>query len=248
MRGKKLTTEQFVYRSKKIHGDEYDYSKTVYVSYHKPLVIICPEHGEFLQRPRRHLEGRGCRKCSLKCNKNLEKPLKLVKWNTETFIKKSLDLFDRYYTYPNTNYVNNYTKVEIVCPKHKEFWQLPYNHLSGKGCLKCAREHFLVGIRESKCFQPWIKSLFPDVKLQYEFKGLPYVVDAYIPSLSLVIEYDENNHLYQKEEDEQRQCIISDMHGVDFYRIKDDGFEKAKIKHEKNLIILKTTLTTAIKD
>ena len=27
-----------------------------------------------------------------------------------------------------------------MCTEHGEFWQNPYNHLSGRGCFKCGRE------------------------------------------------------------------------------------------------------------
>lgn len=37
-------------------------------------------------------------------------------------------------------YKTNRKKVEIICPKHGVFEQLPVNHLSGKGCRKCSSE------------------------------------------------------------------------------------------------------------
>ena len=35
------------------------------------------------------------------------------------------------------NYINNSTKVCIVCPDHGEFWQIPDSHLRGRGCPMC---------------------------------------------------------------------------------------------------------------
>ena len=61
----KLTTEQFINKSKVVHGELYDYSKTVYGSSNtESVTIICKEHGEFLQRPMDHLEGCGCTNCT----------------------------------------------------------------------------------------------------------------------------------------------------------------------------------------
>lgn len=60
---KKLTAEEFVRRAKKVHGDKYDYSKTVYVNQKTKVCIICPVHGEFWQIPDDHMRGVGCRKC-----------------------------------------------------------------------------------------------------------------------------------------------------------------------------------------
>jgi hypothetical protein len=60
---KTLTTLDFVTRSKLIHNDFYDYSKTIYVLNKEEVIITCPEHGPFLQMPYNHLAGKGCPKC-----------------------------------------------------------------------------------------------------------------------------------------------------------------------------------------
>lgn len=60
----RTTINTFLERSKKIHGDKYDYSKVDYKGVHKRVIIICPEHGEFDLRARAHYdEKRGCPKC-----------------------------------------------------------------------------------------------------------------------------------------------------------------------------------------
>ena len=45
---------------------KYDYSKVSYVNTLTKVIIICPEHGEFIQTPAKHLQGHGCIKCSHK--------------------------------------------------------------------------------------------------------------------------------------------------------------------------------------
>ena len=60
----KLTTEDFIKKAREVHGDKYDYSKVEYVNATTPVVIICPKHGEFLQNPYNHTDGRGCKKCA----------------------------------------------------------------------------------------------------------------------------------------------------------------------------------------
>lgn len=40
-----LTTEKFIIKAKKIHGDKYDYSLANYISAKTPVKIICPIHG-----------------------------------------------------------------------------------------------------------------------------------------------------------------------------------------------------------
>lgn len=58
----KMTTEEFIEKAQKVHGNKYDYSKVNYESAHKKVCIICPIHGEFWQEPDNHLRW-GCKKC-----------------------------------------------------------------------------------------------------------------------------------------------------------------------------------------
>ena len=57
-------TEVFINKAKQIHGNKYDYSKTIYEHSLKKVCIICPEHGEFWQTPNSHLNGQGCPICN----------------------------------------------------------------------------------------------------------------------------------------------------------------------------------------
>lgn len=63
--GRNKTTEDFITDAREIHGDKYDYSKVEYVNGKQEVCIICPEHGEFWQIPKLHLNGAGCPICNL---------------------------------------------------------------------------------------------------------------------------------------------------------------------------------------
>lgn len=52
---KKLTTEEFIEKSKAIHDNKYDYSLVEYINSQTKIKIICPKHGEFEQKPNNHL-------------------------------------------------------------------------------------------------------------------------------------------------------------------------------------------------
>jgi len=115
---------------KKIHGDKYDYSKIKYVNTNTKVKIICKIHGEFVQIPKHHKNGRGCRKCgriisAIKQIKSFDKVI-------EDFKKVHEDKYD----YSKVEYVNNSTNITIVCPIHNEFKQTPAAHLKS-GCNKC---------------------------------------------------------------------------------------------------------------
>ena len=136
-RGKnqKLTTQEFIEKSKKIHGDKYDYSKVIYNGAHEKVCIICPEHGEFWQTPNNHLNGQNCPKCAL-----IEQGINKRK-TTEQFIKEAKEIHGDKYDYSKVAYINSQTKVEIICPKHGSFQQTPFIHLRGSGCPECSLEN-----------------------------------------------------------------------------------------------------------
>ena len=63
---KKLTTEIFIQRAQKVHGNKYDYSKVIYKHSTICVEIICMIHGSFMCEPRIHLSGNICPKCGIK--------------------------------------------------------------------------------------------------------------------------------------------------------------------------------------
>lgn len=56
------------------------------------------------------------------------------------FKEKAKSVHFGFYSYDKVNYINAKEKVIITCPIHNDFEQMPYNHLMGKGCLKCGIE------------------------------------------------------------------------------------------------------------
>ena len=60
------------------------------------------------------------------------------KFTKEDFIERAKKVHGDKYDYSKVEYVNNGTKVCIICAKHGEFWQTPRKHLAGKGCRGCS--------------------------------------------------------------------------------------------------------------
>lgn len=77
MKRKTKTTEQYIQEAIQVHGNKYDYSKVIYEHSEKKICIVCPKHGEFLQRASSHLSGRGCPKCGTEQGSKLKKKVKL---------------------------------------------------------------------------------------------------------------------------------------------------------------------------
>jgi hypothetical protein len=57
------TSEEFIKKSKLLHGEKYDYSLVEYINKKTKVKIICSKHGVFEQRPMHHLRKCGCPKC-----------------------------------------------------------------------------------------------------------------------------------------------------------------------------------------
>ena len=128
---KKFDTKTFIKKSLEVHKDKYDYSKTEYINAHIKVCIICNEHGEFWQTPNAHLKGKGCPKCG-----NIKRSIS-QRTTLGDFIEKARNVHKDKYDYSKVEYINNSTKVCIICNEHGEFWQTPSNHLAKQGCSKC---------------------------------------------------------------------------------------------------------------
>lgn len=61
---RRSTTDQFIEKAKKIHGDKFTYKKVNYISSILPVEITCKKHGSFWQVANNHSQGAGCPKCS----------------------------------------------------------------------------------------------------------------------------------------------------------------------------------------
>lgn len=132
-----LSTEDFVKRATRVHSNTYDYSHVSYVRSNRKVSIICSKHGEFKQTPNVHLGGSGCPKCG---DENNPHNATLKRDASLSFTKKAHAKHNGVYDYSNVHYVNNRTKVDIICKKHGTFRQTPSKHLDGTGCPQCGAE------------------------------------------------------------------------------------------------------------
>ncbi len=123
--------EQFILDAKAIHGNKYDYTKVEYIRSHQKIIILCPKHGEFEQRPNDHLHSLGCKKCA-----SIQGGLK-NKYTIEEFIEKAKVVHRNKYDYSEVIYRGIFNKITIICPKFHKFMQSPSKHLMNQGCSKC---------------------------------------------------------------------------------------------------------------
>lgn len=120
---KNRTTEEFIVNAKKVHGEKYDYSKTVYEYCKKKVTITCLEHGDFKQTPNKHLLGQGCPICSERINSSEGRLFRLLRdrygeenveyqyHDSSIFGRKSLDIF-----FPKQNIAVEYQGIQHFKP------------------------------------------------------------------------------------------------------------------------------------
>ncbi len=176
-----MNIQEFIEKAKKIHGDRYDYSKVEYVNAYTKVCIICPKHGEFWQIPVHHLKGSGCPYCAGK-----------IRLTTEEFIRRAKEVHGDRYDYSKVEYVNEYTKVCIICPEHGEFWQIPASHLSGNGCPNCNESQM------EKITAKFLEENNIDYISQARKKDLVWLgrqsLDFYLPKYHIAIECQGGQH------------------------------------------------------
>jgi len=228
----KLTNNQFITEAQKIHGlNTYQYHKVNYINNKTKVCIVCPKHFDFLQTPANHIyNSRGCPKCKI------DKIRKLFKCNINDLITKFQNIHKLVYDYSLISddvYINNKSKVPIICHLHGVFYQKISDHLSECGCPKCNRSKGELLIEE------FLKSQNEQYEYQKRFKncknidtGYQLVFDFYLPNRNICIEYDGEQHFqpikFQKMTQQQSVNKFQQTQKRD--QIKDKYCKNNKIK------------------
>ena len=181
---RRLTQEEFIEKAKQVHGNKYDYSKSVYKNRRTKVCIICPEHGEFWQFPDNHvLNKNNCPYCAKKKKKT-----------TDEFISDAKKIHGNRYDYSKVDYKNAYTKICIICPEHGEFWQTPHSHLGMKcGCKNCKKS----------LFESAVEKVLNEKNVKFIYQYYPEFLsenkshlslDFYLPDYNIAIECQGEQH------------------------------------------------------
>jgi Zn finger protein HypA/HybF involved in hydrogenase expression len=206
---KKLTTDEFISKSKLIHGDLYSYEETIYISQKYKVKITCPYHGSFEQLPNNHLRGAGCLKCKVSNMKS----------NTEDFIQKSKKIHNDLYDYSEVNYEEHLSQVTVICKKHGKFKITPHGHINGRGCSRCKSskmELYIENYLKLNNIQYKRQFLLPNLKrLKFDFA----ILDN--NNLKCLIEYNGLQHYkfvkyFHKDEKSFNDSIIRDETKIKF--------------------------------
>jgi hypothetical protein len=200
-------------KCKQKYGDKYNYDNiNEYKGITEDIEIECNYHKhKFITTFHYHISNRngGCKMCHYDNVKN-----KLSK-SLSDFIIDSKAIHGDKYNYSQTEYINNHTKVKIICYEHGEFYQNPNAHIGSKqGCPKCKES------KGEKEVRRILKELNIEFETQKTFPGLIYKkamrFDFYLPYYNIVIEYDGVQHfepiswLHQNEKYNFNYQVIKD--------------------------------------
>ena len=122
-----LSLNEILEKSRKAHGDRYEYS-LVDKSFGSKTVmkIICKVHGVFEQQAKLHYGGSGCQQCAKESN--------FIR-NTQGYQRDAKAKYGERYDYSKTQIGSMDTKITITCNQcGKDFEEYPINHLHGYGC------------------------------------------------------------------------------------------------------------------
>ncbi len=235
----RTSQENFISRSRAIHGDLYDYSKVVYRTANESVTIICRKHSDFVQRASSHLAGNGCLKCNIE-NQRL---------SLEKFIENARKVHGDRYDYSKVKYLGNKKPVEIICPIHGSFWQKPNGHVSiGVGCAFCSES------KGEKAVELFLKKYGIDYIREYRIEGYRYRFDFYLPKFDIYIEFHGAQHYRpvkifggvpafeeQQKRDKHKKQLVKLSRGflvvLNYTSLENESVEKDLIRRLKNIYV-----------
>ena len=173
------STEEFIAKSKELHGEAFNYELVNYISDDFPVKLICNRCGKtFLVTPKSNLNKTSYKRkysCCPDCVWELTAE-DYRKDKFSEFIFKAQEKFGDKFDYSKADYINGHTKILIYCKKcGKWFEQTPCDHLrSIYGCFSCGKKmggqaHVT---RASKTFEERARKIHGD---RYNYSKVEYI-------------------------------------------------------------------------
>jgi len=176
---RKISFDKFLASAAKHHADKYEYpNQIVKNGWASTVEIICPTHGSFSQKIATHLQGGGCPACG---QQGMQAALSM---GIGEFVRRAIDVHGEVYDYAHSEYTNGYSSINIGCPTHGSFRQLPANHLAGLGCPRCGKGTS----RGENELVEFIQALGLPTELRQHVGGVEF--DIAVPAKGIVFEYN----------------------------------------------------------
>lgn len=122
-----MNLQNFIEKSKKIHGDNFNYSKFEYSGCRHKSILICNTcKTEFLTTPSNNLTGSGCKRCS-----EIDRGFKV---STQKLKRKYPD-----WKFDFCNYINSDSLIEYTCNNQHSGVSNYRNMIRFNVCLECRK-------------------------------------------------------------------------------------------------------------
>jgi len=170
----RLSQREFIKKAKKIHGNKYNYDKTVYQGAYEELIINCPTHGDFKQKATNHLNG-GCKECGNDITRIVNEKRRYK--SSLAFLGKAREIHEDKYQYNKVIYKGAHEKIVITCPIHGDFKQSPGKHIHSKrGCPPCGLNKMAGQLRKTK--EQFIEEARMTHGDRYDYRNIKYINDS----------------------------------------------------------------------
>lgn len=134
---RKIDEQDIITRLNEIHNNHFGFDKFVYNGSENKSIVTCLVHNKNYEvKVGSLLYDHGCAMCSTR-----------AKHTKESFISMAVLKHGNVYDYSKVQYVDLFTKVEVVCNKdnHGSFFITPTSHIHGlkpNACPKCSKYGF----------------------------------------------------------------------------------------------------------
>lgn len=174
---------------------------------HTKVKVRCTDGHEYETEPNNFKQGRRCTKCSDRCPDQAK----------ERFI----ELIDQEGYKLLSDYVNNRTKVTLLCPEGHEWETVSNSFINGIRCLHCT------GSTGQRLLQEMLLEHIPEEVIYNDRKVLGGLeLDIYYPSLNTGIEYQGNywHSLPERIERDRRKKKLCKQKGIKLMEVWDNDF------------------------
>jgi hypothetical protein len=170
----KLKQEDFIRRGTEKYNGFYRYGKVNLIDSIRKVIIICPSHGEFRQRPSNHLAIGGCLECAHERNGEHKQI------SQEEFKNRCREKHGNKFNLDKIIYTGMRERIIVGCNSHGEFDIIASVFLKSNGCVKC--------YNEERSFKNSFERLFRAIHDEYydysdvDYKGILTKVSIKCPS------------------------------------------------------------------
>lgn len=164
---KAKTKEELLKLYHKKHGSYYDYSKfDLSNKICNKVIIICPNHGEFLQNHLDHINS-GCSKCALQ-KQRIKKSKFLIK-----DLNHLNQVTNYQFDFSKSIFKNNSSRLYVKCKKHDlVFYNTAYHIARGAGCSQCKKDK--ISIKKRLTIEQFIHRANAKHNNRYDYSNVEY--------------------------------------------------------------------------